>query len=60
MAANLFLRLERFRDESQVMATHWSIAQIENGESLSHSIRPICRYTAARAAKIENNYGICN
>ena len=26
MAANLFSRLERFREESQVMAAHWSIA----------------------------------
>ena len=47
MAANLFSRLERFREESQVMAAHWSIAQIENGESLTHSRG----YRAVRAAK---------
>ena len=38
MAANLFSRLERFHEESQVMATHWSIAQIDNHESLSQSL----------------------
>ena len=38
MAANLFSRLERFREESQVMAGHWSIAQNhESGVTQSHS-----------------------
>ena len=38
MAANLFSRLERFREESQVMAAHWSITQIDDHESLSQSV----------------------
>ena len=39
MVANLFSRLERFREESQVMAAHWLITQININEltqSLSH------------------------
>ena len=39
MDANLFSRLERFREESQVMAAHWLITQIDNNDltqSLSH------------------------
>ena len=36
MAANLFPRLERFREESQVMAAHWSIAL--NGKSVTQSV----------------------
>ena len=35
MAADFFSRLERFCEESQVMAAYWSIAQINNHESLS-------------------------
>ena len=31
----LISRLERFREESLVMAAHWSIAQIDNHELLS-------------------------
>ena len=39
MAANFFLRLGRFHDEeSLVMAAHWSIPQIDNHESLTHSV----------------------
>ena len=38
MVANMLLRLEGFREESQVMAAHWSIAQIDNHESLSQSV----------------------
>ena len=34
----LISRLERFREESQVMAAHWSIAQIDNHQWLSHSV----------------------
>ena len=51
MAANLFSRLERFLEESQVMAAHWSIAQIDNHEWLIHSftcsygVRKQVRYT---------------
>ena len=37
MAANLFSRLERFGEESQVTAAHWSIAQIYNHESVTQS-----------------------
>ena len=35
MAANLFSRLERFCEESQVMVAHWWIAQINNPQSLT-------------------------
>ena len=39
MAANLFSRLERFREESQLMAPHWSIGQIHYHESqVTHSV----------------------
>ena len=55
MAANLFSGLERFREESQVMAAHWSIAL--NDESLlTQSLSPIFRYKAARAARKKNIY----
>ena len=38
MAANLFSILERFREESQLMAAHWPIAQIDNNElQVTHS-----------------------
>ena len=57
MAANLFSRLEKFREESLVMAAHWSIAQIDNHESLSQSLSPICRYRADMAAK-KSFYGL--
>ena len=39
MAANLFSKLERFCEESQVMAAHWWIAQIDNHQSVSQSAR---------------------
>ena len=42
MAAILFSRLERFCEESQGMAAHWSIAQIDNHQSVSHSVRYVC------------------
>ena len=41
MAANLFSRFERFREESQVMAAHWSIALNDVSsitQSVSHSV----------------------
>ena len=38
MAAYLFSRLERFREESLVMVAHRSIAQIDNHESLTHPV----------------------
>ena len=39
-----------------------SIAQIDDGESLSQSVTDQCRYRAARAAKNERKYrhGICH
>ena len=53
MAANLFSRLERFCEESQVMAAHWSIALNDESwvsQSVAQSLNPICRYRAALAA----------
>ena len=50
MAANFFSRLERFREESQVMAAHWSIA-LNDESSVIHSVTDPCRYRAATAAK---------
>ena len=50
MAADVFSRLERFCEESQVMTAHWSIAQIEYHESVIHE----GKYRAARAAKKSN------
>ena len=41
MAANLFSRLEKFREESQVMVAHWSIALNDESsitQSVSHSV----------------------
>ena len=38
MAASLFSRLERFREESQVMAAHWSIA-LNDESSVTQSDR---------------------
>ena len=32
-----------------------SIAQIDNHESLSHFVRPLCRHRAGRAAKNNDN-----
>ena len=53
MAANMFSRLERFCEESQVMARHWSIA-LNDESSVTHSVSYLCRYRAARAAKKDN------
>ena len=39
MTANLSSRLEWFLEESQVMAAHLSIAQIDNHQSVSQSVR---------------------
>ena len=42
MAANLFSRLERFREESQVMAAHWfpgrSLKLIIRGHSVNQTL----------------------
>ena len=50
MTANLFSSLERFCEESQVMAGHWSIA-LNDESSVTHSVSYLCRYRAARLAK---------
>ena len=55
MAANFFSRLERFREESQVMAAHWSIA-LNDEWSVSQSVSYLCRYRAAMAAKKHHYY----
>ena len=38
MVANLFSRLERFREESQVMATHWFSGRSLKLIIISHSL----------------------
>ena len=59
MAANLFSRLESFREENQVMAAHWFSGRLLKliimSDSLTHSVSYLRRYRAARAAKYEKN-----
>ena len=50
MVANLFSRVTRFLEKSQVMAAHWSIA-LNDESSVTHSVSYLGRYRAAKAAK---------